>query len=64
MKKRFYKAGETNGSPYVKIPPRSNALIKIKNDDKYCFIRSILISFYPCDNDHPNRVSYYSQYFK
>ena len=33
MKIRFYKTGELNGS-FVKIPLRSNALIKIKNYDK------------------------------
>ena len=42
---------------------RSNALINIKNNDKYCFIWSILASLHPCDNDHPNRVSNYKQYF-
>ena len=35
MKIRFYKTGELNGSSYVKIPLRSNALINFKND-KYC----------------------------
>ena len=38
MNVRFYKTAEIKGSSYVKIPLRSNALIKIKNDDKYCFI--------------------------
>ena len=39
MKMRFYKTGELDGSSYVKIPLRSNALKFInKNDDKYCFI--------------------------
>ena len=32
MKIRFYKTGELNGSSYVKIPIRSNA-VNIKNDD-------------------------------
>ena len=63
MKKRFYKTGELNGSSYVKILLRSNALIKTKNNDKYCFIWSILANFHPCDNDRPNRVSNYKQYF-
>ena len=63
MKIRFYKTEELNGSSYVKIPLRSNALINIKNNDKYCFIWSILASLHPCENDHPNRVSNYKQYF-
>ena len=31
---------------------------------KKCFIWSILASLHPCENDHPNRVSNYKQYFK
>ena len=34
MKIRFHRTSELNGSSYVKIPLRSTALIKIKNDDK------------------------------
>ena len=63
MKIRFYKTEEINGSSYVKIPLRTNALINIKTNDKYCFIWSILASLHPCENDHPNRVSNYYQYF-
>ena len=63
MKIRFYKTDKLNGSSYVKIPLRSNALINIKNNDKYCFIWSILASLHPCKNDHPNRVSNYIQLF-
>ena len=37
MKISFYKTTEINGSSYVKIPLRTNALINIKNNDKYCF---------------------------
>ena len=63
MKIRFYKTGELNGSSYVEIPLRSNALINIKTNDKYCFIWSILASLHPCENDHPNRVSNYNHFF-
>ena len=63
MKIRFYKTNEINDSSYVKIPFRSNALIYFKNNDKNCFIWSILASLHPCENDHPNRVSIYIQYF-
>ena len=42
---------------------RSNAFLKIENNDKHCFIWSILASLHPCNNIHANRVSYYKQYF-
>ena len=39
MKRSYYKTGELNGSSYVKIPSRSNALMSFKNiKDKYCFV--------------------------
>ena len=59
----FYKTNEMNGSNYIKIPLRSNAILNIENNDKYCFLWSILASLYPCNNNHPNRVSNYKQYF-
>ena len=37
MKIRFHRTGELNGSSYVEIPLRSNAILKIENNDKYCF---------------------------
>ena len=52
-----------NGSNYVKIPLRSNAILNIENNDKYCFLWSILAYLHPCINTHPNRVSTYKQYF-
>ena len=63
MKLSFYKTTELNGTSYVKIPLRSSALLNIQNNYKYCFIWSILASLHPCENDHPNRVSNYYQYF-
>ena len=63
MKISFYKTGELNGSSYVKIPLRSSAILNIQNIDKYCFFWSILASLDPRENDHPNRVSNYNQYF-
>ena len=63
MKISFYKTTELNGTSYVKIPLRSNAILNVQNNDKYCFIWSILASLHPCENDHPNRVNNYSQYF-
>ena len=63
MKISFYKSTELNGTSYVKIPLRSNAILNIQNNDKYCFIRSILASLHPCENTHPSRVNNYIQYF-
>ena len=59
----FYKTNELNGSKYVKIPLRSDAILNIEKNDKFCFIWSILASLHPCNNNHPNRVSNYKQYF-
>ena len=59
----FYKTNEINGSNYVKIPLRSNAILKIENNDKYCFLWSMLAYRHPCNNNHPKGVSNYGQYF-
>ena len=59
----FYKTVELNGSKYVKIPLRSNAILNIENIDKYCFLWSILAYLHPCKNSHPNRVSNCKHYF-
>ena len=53
----------TNGSNYVKIPLRSSAVLNIENIDRYCFLCSILSHLFHCNNNHPNRVSNYRQYF-
>ena len=62
MKIRFHETGDLNGSRYVKISLGSNALINNKNNDKYCFIWSVLTYLHLCDNDHPNRGSNYLQF--
>ena len=59
----FYKTTELNGSNYVKIPLRSNAILNVENNDKYCFLWSILAYLHPCNHNHPNRVSNCKQYF-
>ena len=59
----FYKTNELYGSNYVKNPLRSNAILNIENNDKYSFLWSKLASLHPCNNNHPNRVSNYEQYF-
>ena len=58
-----YKTGEMNGLSYVKSPLRSSAILKTENDDKYCFLWSILAYLHPCKNIHPNRVSNFRLYF-
>ena len=63
MKVSFYKSTELNGTSYVKIPLRSDAILNIQNNDKYCFIWSISASLRTCENTHPSRVNIYSQYF-
>ena len=63
MTKNCYKTGEINGQSYVKIPLRSSAILNIENNDKYCFIWSILAPLHPCNNNHPNRVSNFKQNF-
>ena len=42
---------------------KSNTILNIENNDKYCFLWSILAYLHPCNNNHPNRVSNYKQYF-
>ena len=42
---------------------RSNDILNIENNIKRCFIWSILAYIHPCNNNHPNRVSNYKQYF-
>ena len=63
MKISFYKSTELNGTSYVKIPLRSNAILNIQNNDKYCFIWSVLASLHLCENTQPSRVNNYIQYF-
>ena len=63
MKISFYKTTEMNGTSFVKIPLRSNAILNDQHNDKYCFIWSILAGLYPCKNTHPSRVNNYLQFF-
>ena len=53
----YYSIGNMDGSSYVKIPLRSSAIVNTKNDDKYCFLWSILAKLQPCENNNPIRVS-------
>ena len=59
----FYKTQKLNGSSYVQIPIRSNAILNIQNDDKYCFIWSILPYFFPSFSN-TERISNYNHHLK
>ena len=59
----FFKTGEINGSNYVKILLRSNAISNIESNDKHCFLWSILASLHPCNNIHHKKVSNFRQNF-
>ena len=50
-----------NGLISVKFLLRKSAILNIENDDKNCFLWSILAYIHPCDNNHPIRVSNYKQ---
>ena len=53
----FYETTKLKGSKYVKLPLRPAAILNIKNDDEYCFLRSILAQIQPCENSLRNRIS-------
>ena len=53
----FYNTGNLDGSSYIKLPLRSSAILNIKNNDKYCFLWSILAKIHPCENSHTDRVT-------
>ena len=58
----YYNTGNMDGSSYVKVPLRSSAILNIKNDDKYCFLWSILAKLHPCEIIF-NKISSYRNYF-
>ena len=43
----FYKTQELNGSNYVEIPIRTNVILNVQNEYKYCFIWSTLAYLFP-----------------
>ena len=51
-----------NGRSYVKNPLRSNAIVIMENNDKYCFLLSRLAYLHPCNNNHRKRVSNYGHF--
>ena len=52
-----------NGLSYVRVTLGSSAILIIENDDKDCFLWSIIAYLHPCNNNHPNRASNYKQDF-
>ena len=42
---------------------RSPAILNIQNNDKYCFVWSVLASLHPCEKTHPSSVNNYLQFF-
>ena len=56
----FYKTQELNGTNYVKLPIRSNAILSIQNDDKYCFVWCILAYLFPSFSN-PQRIANYKK---
>ena len=56
---KFHKTGEYKSSSYVEISVRSNAILNIENNDKYCFLWSILAYSHPYENRPPSRVKNY-----
>ena len=63
MKIPFYRTVKLNGTSYVKFPLRSNAILNVQYNYKYCFVWSILASLHPCENTHLSIVNNYLQYF-
>ena len=59
----FYEYVQLNGSIFVKNPLRSNSTLNVENNDKYCFLWSVLAYLHLCNINHPNGVSNYKQYF-
>ena len=58
----FYKTDDLNGSNYIKSPLRSNAILNIENNDKYCFLWATLAFLHSCNNNHPIRVTNYRKH--
>ena len=53
----LYKTTAFNRLSYVRKLSRSSTLLSIENDDKYCFLMSIVASIQYCTNNQPLRVS-------
>ena len=61
-----HKTGDLIGSSYIKSQTRSLVGLNIENDDKHCFLRSILASLRPLGDSktgHSTRISKFRQSF-
>ena len=62
--RKIFKYHDIRASSYCNLPKFlciSKSLVNIQNDDKYCFMRSILAHTYKMDNHH-EIVSRFRQY--
>ena len=63
--RKIFKYHDIRASSYCNLPKllcNSKSLVNIQNDDKYCFMRSILAHKHKMDNHH-EIVSRFKQYF-
>ena len=61
-----YKTGDLNGSKYVKFLLRSSAILNNQNNNKFCYMWSIVALLHPITdskNRRPTGASNYRQYF-
>ena len=61
----IYKVNDIQDSSWVELPEKyknTKSIIKIKNDDQYCFLWCILAHLCPVE-DHKDRTSNYSMHF-
>ena len=62
---KMFKYHDIRASSYCKLPKsfrNSESIVKIQNNDNYCFLWSILAHKYKVDNHH-ERVSHYENHF-
>ena len=59
----YYKTTKMNHTSHNNIHLRSSGIFNIENNDKHCFIWSILTYLHPCNTSHSNRVSNHRPYF-
>ena len=60
----IYKVNDIQASSWVELPEKyknNKSIIKIKNDDQFCFLWCILKHLFPVE-DHKNRTSGYSMH--
>ena len=63
---QIYKVNDTQAFSYIELPAKyknSQSIIKIKNDDEFCFLWCIFAYLYPVE-DNKNITPSYSKHFK